>query len=249
MSNYSENKPPVFLLAGLIFIALLCVAGTYLLWEKGLGVGYGGTTETWAHFGSFFGGVLGPVLSFFSFVGVMFTIYLQSKSNKEQALANTHTAEAIKSSEQLAKENLKEQIKLHQVQIEYDKQQRLFDLLVNSFVELEQAGCDAAKELIPERNEPPWVGKYFNPYCWRIQATANQVKINKDKISDYNVEIIIMLLDKTIGQIDMIHGALEDRAKFVIENESVRQEFINSLIIEEKRCSEVLAYLKEKYNY
>ncbi|ATG78068.1 hypothetical protein [Pseudoalteromonas sp. 1_2015MBL_MicDiv] len=100
-----NNKIFKGVLISLIVLAIVPMVIIFTLWFKGLGVGIGGTTgttETWSHFGSFFGGVLGPILSFFSFTAIIYTVYLQSDSNKVQALANKQAAEDRLTSEKLA---------------------------------------------------------------------------------------------------------------------------------------------------
>lgn len=59
-----------------------------LLWEVKFGIGYGGTTEAWSHFGTFFSGIVSPLLAFLSFIGVFITIRQQGQSNRLQADAN-----------------------------------------------------------------------------------------------------------------------------------------------------------------
>ncbi|MCG9735612.1 hypothetical protein AADY36_09810 [Pseudoalteromonas sp. D15MCD-2] len=202
MSNSASETSPKLLLLALIALAFACVGGVYYLWFKGVGVGFGGTTETWAHFGSFFGGTLGPALSFFSFLGVIYTVYLQSKSNKEQALANEQAAMAIKSSEQLAKDNLKEQKKLHLNQIEHDKQQQILGFLNGLFNDLDQAGVGAISDFVPrESGVLPKIGPYFNAYFWKLKKTAPTIKRLRDELNKESAELIILLIDITIGQL------------------------------------------------
>ncbi len=69
-----------------LLLVALCVP--LFLWHEKFGLGYGGTTEAWSHFGTFFSGIISPVLACLSFIGVIITIRQQGKSNKLQADAN-----------------------------------------------------------------------------------------------------------------------------------------------------------------
>ena len=51
-----NNKIFKGVLISLIVLAIVPMVIIFTLWFKGLGVGIDGTTETWSHFGSFFGG-------------------------------------------------------------------------------------------------------------------------------------------------------------------------------------------------
>lgn len=222
MSNSADETSPKWLLLALIVLAFACVGGVYFLWFKGVGVGFGGTTETWAHFGSFFGGTLGPALSFFSFLGVIYTVYLQSKSNKEQAFANEQAAMAIKSSEQLAKDNLKEQKKLHLNQIEHDKQQQILGFLKGLFNDLDQAGVDAISDFVPrDSSVPPKIGPYFNGYFWKLKKTAPIVNRLKDELNKESAELIILLIEITIGQLSNFQNQIKIGGHIFINQDDI----------------------------
>lgn len=60
----------VFVLAGFVFLGL-----TVKLYEETFGHLRASTT-VWGEFGSFFGGVLGPIFSFLAFIGLLWTISL-----------------------------------------------------------------------------------------------------------------------------------------------------------------------------
>jgi hypothetical protein len=70
-----------------LLLALLLFA-PLLLWNVKFGIGYGGTTEAWSHFGTFYSGIASPLLAFLSFTGVIITIRQQGQSNRLQADAN-----------------------------------------------------------------------------------------------------------------------------------------------------------------
>ncbi|WP_165722327.1 MULTISPECIES: hypothetical protein [unclassified Pseudoalteromonas] len=237
MSNSNSETSPKWLLIVLIALAFMCIGGVYFLWFKGVGVGLGGTTETWSHFGAFFGGVLGPILSFFSFLGIIYTVYLQSKSNKEQAKANEHTTEAIKSSEILSKENLEEQRKQFKEQIEYDKQQRLLDFLTKILDELESAGGDVYSDFVPkETSAARKLGPHFNLYSWKLRKTCPAVKRLRDKLGIDSAKLVNLQLEAVIAQID----------GFITEIGRSGHHFINPHDIPE--CLYVLRNTKAAFN-
>lgn len=45
-----------------------------------------GSHEVWGQFGDYFGGILNPLLSFFAFLALLYTVYLQMQSGKEADL-------------------------------------------------------------------------------------------------------------------------------------------------------------------
>ncbi|MCF2846575.1 hypothetical protein NH514_04750 [Pseudoalteromonas sp. ACER1] len=251
MSDSNGNKSPIFFLTILIALALLCVVGTYCIWSKNLGIGYGGTTETWAHFGSFFGGVLGPILSFFSFVGVIYTIYLQSKSNKQQAQANRQTAVAAESSEKLAEKNIKEQEKLHLNQISYDKQKRLLDILLRSIDRVETAGENAVLDLTTkDDNNDSKLGPYFNTYNWRAQVFAIELNSLKDKIDKESAEIIISYLEKISGQLNnFCTNGLKNIDVTFSQPQKQIEAAINNLESHKTKIDTIKEYLGDKYSF
>ncbi len=247
MSNSYSVTSPKWLLIVLIALAFMCIGCVYFLWFKGIGVGFGGTTETWSHFGAFFGGVLGPILSFFSFLGVIYTVYLQSKSNKEQAKANEHTTEAIKSSEILSKENLEEQRKQFKEQIEYDKQQRVLDFLTKILDELESAGGDVYSDFVPkETSTASKLGPNFNLYSWKLRKTCVVVKRLRGKLDIESAKIVNLLLEAVIGQIEGYINAIEQHKNVFINQNDIPQS-IKDLKTAKKAFSRSFEYLNEKY--
>ena len=250
MSNSNSESSPKGLLIVLIALAFMCIGGVYFLWFKGVGVGFGGTTETWSHFGAFFGGVLGPILSFFSFLGVIYTVYLQSKSNKEQAKANEYTAEAIKSSEILSKENLEEQRKQFKEQIEYYKQKRLLDTLLNSIERVEFAGGNAVLDLTnKDSNNYSTLGFYCNTYCWKAKVHGIELKHFHSKLDEESTEIIIPYLEKISGQLrNFYESGLEGkRVHFTNPSEEIVY-FIKELKEYESEINTVIQMLKKKFD-
>ncbi|MGO2167146.1 hypothetical protein, partial [Pseudoalteromonas sp.] len=156
-------------LISIVILAIFSIIGVLFLWMFSLGVGFGGTTETWSHFGSFFGGVLGPALAFFSFVGVIFTVYLQSQSNKEQTITNSNAANDRLESVRLQKELQEESKTLFDRKIKHEKQIQLQTLLVKDFDEIEMFGNAAINEIVnPDRDN--W--EAFNTYVGKIYVFA-----------------------------------------------------------------------------
>ncbi|TGE81331.1 hypothetical protein C7Y70_13060 [Pseudoalteromonas sp. KS88] len=247
MSNSNSESSPKGLLYTLIFFAVVCIAGVYFLWWSGVGVGFSGTTETWSHFGSFFGGVLGPVLSFFSFLGIIYTVYLQSKSNKEQALANKYTVTAIKLSEEMSKENLEEQRKQFNEQIEYDRQQRTLDFLTNMLNELEKAGGDVLSDFVPKDiNAQVKLGPHFNLYSWKLKKTSVVVKRLRDKLDIDSAKLVNLLLEAAIAQISGHIDSIERYENYFINQGDLPQSLI--YLKEAKEAfSKNLEYLNNKH--
>jgi hypothetical protein len=243
MSNIT-GKSKLF---GIVILAVLFIFAILFLWMFGFGIGFDGTTETWSHFGAFFGGVLGPILSFFSFLGIIYTVYLQSKSNKEQAKANENTTESIKSSEVMSKENLEEQRKQFKEQIEYDKQQRLLDFLTKILDELESAGGDVYSDFVPkETSAARKLGPHFNLYSWKLRKTCVVVKRLRDKLDIDSAKIVNLLLEAVIGQIEGYINAIEQHKNVFINQSDIPQSLIDLETVK-KAFSRNLEYLNEKH--
>ena len=66
------------LLAGLA-AATLAVGAYFLTFAPASNYHLSATDGAWSNFGSYLGGVLGPLFSFLAFVGVLFTVWLQAK--------------------------------------------------------------------------------------------------------------------------------------------------------------------------
>ncbi|TMP07564.1 hypothetical protein CWC11_06295 [Pseudoalteromonas sp. S3178] len=71
------------------------------LWSENFGLGHGGTTETWSHFGAFFSGIVSPLLALLSLIGVLITIRTQGESNKQQAYSNQRAEDNRKHANEL----------------------------------------------------------------------------------------------------------------------------------------------------
>ncbi|WP_394192436.1 hypothetical protein [Pseudoalteromonas atlantica] len=249
MYSSSSVKSPKRLLFVLILLAAGCILGTFYVWQKGLGVGYGGTTETWAHFGSFFGGVLGPLLSFFSFLGVIYTVYLQSKSNEVQAQANENTATSIESSELASKENLEEQRKQFQEQIEYDRQKQLLDMFLISSNRVDIAGCEAVKDLTTKNEkEESTLSYYYNTYNWRAKVFVIELKRLNSKLDKESAVIITPHLEKVSGQLyNYCKNGLNNPSITFTTEADVIQICTNELERYAHEIETVIGGLKDKY--
>ncbi len=70
------------LIIAFIFVALL-IAMVALFYVKSFSTEISGSQEVWGQFGDYFGGILNPILSFFAFSALLYTVYLQVKSAAE----------------------------------------------------------------------------------------------------------------------------------------------------------------------
>ena len=244
MSNMTDKGK----LFGIVILAGLFIFAILFLWMFGLGIGFGGTTETWSHFGSFFGGVLGPLLSFFSFLAIIYTVHLQSKSNVEQAVANDHMARATKLSEEISKANLEEQKVQFEMSVQNEIQKRILDISIHTFNELENAGCDAALDLISKNeNEDPTLGVYYNTFNWRVKSAAIVLAKYKDELNNDSSLLIDPILERSIGQINNFLTAIQP-GKLVFENQHEIPYAIEELETAETSLSDTLKELREKHN-
>ena len=75
----SKNKAQIVLcVAGTT--GLLLVLGVLAFYVVTFSTGVSGSQEVWGQFGDYFGGLLNPILSFFAFVGLLFTVNVQLKA-------------------------------------------------------------------------------------------------------------------------------------------------------------------------
>ncbi|MBD1581084.1 hypothetical protein [Pseudoalteromonas sp. S16_S37] len=249
MSNVNATDSIKYPLIILVIFAIVAVLGVYILWNIGLGVGFGGTTETWAHFGSFFGGVSSPTLSFFSFIGVLYAIYLQSKSNTEQAKANKQAAEAMELSTENNANNLVEQRKLQEQEMQHDKQQHLLAFFVDMFNELDRAGCEALNDFFPkEIDQEPIIGPYSNTFRWKVKSTAVATNKLKDKLDEDSAELVVLLIAKGVGQINTVKQNLE-LYRDIFSNTDDVIFAIEELNIAERAFTQTKTDLIQKYKF
>ncbi|MEI8669594.1 hypothetical protein P4S65_15965 [Pseudoalteromonas sp. B131b] len=238
-----NNKIFKGVLISLIVLAIVPMVIIFTLWFKGLGVGIGGTTETWSHFGSFFGGVLGPILSFFSFTAIIYTVYLQSDSNRVQALANKQAAEDRLTSEKLAIKSQKDQRDAFHKRIKHEKQQQLLSFFINTFDELESLGCKALEDFTLKNNlELPTLASNSNSYAWKAHSTSLVLKRCLDKFDSESAELIYIYATKCSGQINgfkrnigtyqnTLNNSTEEIKEILKEWEATHCRFENSLQI------------------
>lgn len=72
----------------LFLIAVIVVFSIYLINFHG---GLSGNSQDWGAFGSYFGGVLAPIVAFFSTIAIIYTIYLQKKILRENQVFAENT--------------------------------------------------------------------------------------------------------------------------------------------------------------
>lgn len=211
--EFKNNMSDKSKLISIVILAIFSIIGILFLWMFSLGVGFGGTTETWSHFGSFFGGVLGPVLAFFSFIGVIFTVYLQSKSNEEQIIANSQAALDRLESTRIQKELQEESKTLFDRKIKHEKQIQLQTLLVKDFDEIEVFGNVAINEIVnPLKNNL----EAFNTYIGKLHIFAPMIRVAMENVDIDYEEILYLYSRRCLSQINKIQRLLisrDDRIK------------------------------------
>lgn len=67
-----------------VFICLMFVVAPIFFYFDKFGIGYWSSNSDWGSFGSFFGGVLGPILSFISIIILWVSLIESNRANKEQ---------------------------------------------------------------------------------------------------------------------------------------------------------------------
>lgn len=78
ISNHLLKTASLLLALGLI-VAFLAVGAYFTIFAPHSGYSLARNDGAWANFGSYVGGVLGPLFSFLAFAGVLMTVWLQAK--------------------------------------------------------------------------------------------------------------------------------------------------------------------------
>lgn len=129
MKKWLKAKSLVILI-GIVMIVVMVVVGVYFF---NFGGGkLSGDTGTWGEFGDYVGGTLNPMLAFFSFLALCYTIHLQNKQLQrtdeqlaQNKLALEQNAKALELNNQELK-NSTEQLQLSaKAQLEMEKTQRI----------------------------------------------------------------------------------------------------------------------------
>lgn len=122
MKKWLKAKSLVILI-GIVMIVVMVVVGVYFF---NFGGGkLSGDTGTWGEFGDYVGGTLNPMLAFFSFLVLCYTINLQSKQLAQNQLALKQNARALKLNIEELK-NSTEQLQLSaKAQLEMEKTQKI----------------------------------------------------------------------------------------------------------------------------
>ncbi|MBB1456751.1 hypothetical protein [Pseudoalteromonas sp. SG43-5] len=232
-------------LIGIVILAGLLIFAILFSWVCSLGIGFGGTTETWSHFGSFFGGVLGPILAFFSFIGVIYTVYLQSKSNKEQAIANKNAAYDRLASELLQKEAQVETRKLFEQRVAHEKQVSLQKFLTSSLNDLEHAGCLVMKD-INVLSGQPILGPNYNPYYWKLVSLSNSLEYSIKNIESGYGEVIYIYLASCCSQLYNLSNNIKIKKNTFYNNPAEIDEALKNLDEFEAKLKTTLKGLRDK---
>lgn len=123
-------KNLLIFLAVISFIFILVVFGLYMYNFSYLGLSP--NQEDWAQFGDYMGGTLNPMLAFFAFIGLLYTIRIQSSAlqmSKDELEATRKELKESRIAQQKQSESLELQNKATQLQIF----ENTFFELVNSF--------------------------------------------------------------------------------------------------------------------
>jgi hypothetical protein len=79
-----EKTKKLLFLAGLLGALLITLVS--LFYAKHFRNGVSSSQEVWGQFGDYFGGVLNPILSFFAFCALLYTVHLQLQSSRDAEL-------------------------------------------------------------------------------------------------------------------------------------------------------------------
>ncbi len=116
--KFIENNSKVviaitlFIVFGAIFLALYTYNSTFAWFKPPANRG------EWGAMGDFFGGILNPVLTFFTMMFLIYSLVLQQRELANSAESTSHTAKNNLEQERIAKESL-------ELQVEESKQQRI----------------------------------------------------------------------------------------------------------------------------
>lgn len=86
MKSKKAGSENLLIIAGVTAALLVVVVGGLYTWNFNSPLSDSGAE--WGQFGDFFGGTLNPLLSFFTFIVLLYTVSLQLQANREQLKAN-----------------------------------------------------------------------------------------------------------------------------------------------------------------
>ncbi len=90
-----RRKMVCFVLLGVAAYPLLIIALVVTKYIFKFGTELSSNQEVWGQFGDYFGGVLNPILSFFAFAALLYTVHLQIESSNESE--NRHSEQVFDS--------------------------------------------------------------------------------------------------------------------------------------------------------
>ncbi|OUS74146.1 hypothetical protein B5G52_02020 [Pseudoalteromonas sp. A601] len=189
------KKRMIFLLA----LPLAPVVILITLYDIGPGISIVENPSSWGSFGSFFGGVLGPLLAYFSLIGVGFTLSEQSRSNK---ISDKSRKDSLELSLQV--ENMKS-ARLKDTQM-YDDQNQAFNLALKEFDFINEAGNSAFQSI----SQNHILGAENDRFLWQLDSFSSV--FSSITILIYckkKLEVLMGYKEKVIAQMKLYKHNLE----------------------------------------
>jgi uncharacterized membrane protein len=240
-----DNKTFTWLQKFSLVVLTFLAFSPFFIWSSSLGIGFSGTTETWSHFGSYFGGIAGPILSFLNLIIIIITLRQQKKSNNDQAEANQSAAQDRLKSDELKKQNYEHQKILFNEKIEHEKQKNTLNAFIKMLEELETLGM---KSILDFHGASATLGRYTNPYAWKASSTCVTLRKYQNKFDNNSAEIIYLYVNICRNQISAYTTSLLNHLEIfnnpIEEIENIASNLTSSKITFDK----VLKHLEDNYD-
>lgn len=219
----------------LIFVPLIVLAVFVVLfmWKFGGGLSSGfDTVESWGQAGDFFGGILNPILAYFSFIAVIFTVLQNQKSlrqsNEELQLSR---AEMARSTGALQDQN--HQIRMQRIESTYfELLKHLGDLTEDIVVDREKLAMRGIK-----------IDSAFFPQSGKV-AMQEILKIFAEIRKNYPdmdpVEIAQTYFDHIFDLVDFYFDTLNVILQFLISSKLETNSFYRDLLVAQMSTDELL---------
>ncbi|MNJ92764.1 hypothetical protein D3C87_104380 [compost metagenome] len=223
------------MIRGLIFVPLLILSlfVVIFLWKFGAGLSSGfNTIESWGQAGDFFGGLLNPILAYFSFIAVIFTVLQNQRAlSQSQEELKLSREEMARSTHALQEQN--QQIRLQRLETTYfELLKHLGELTEDIVVDREKLGARGIKI---ESSFFPHEGKLAMQELLKIFAEIRRNYPDKDA-----VEIAQTFFDHVVDLVDFYFDSLNVILQFLITSKLEGTPFYKDLLVAQMSTDELL---------
>ncbi|MEI4551112.1 hypothetical protein [Pseudoalteromonas spongiae] len=215
---------------GAIIIAALSIGGIVGAYLWRFGIGLDGTMENWAHFGDFFGGSLGPILTFLTMVVAMATLVSQAINSSKSTKAQEEINETYRKTVELLAEHNKKQIQVDE--------KRLKNEIARECLLIQSAQVEDLKKiyhrLTPPYNNNASLFDTLNDFVYSISVFTTLIDslFGKVRKSEYE-EVVVFNIRTAISISKAIRVNLEVHAETDLEKDIFKDIQLNETVLTE----------------